>query len=195
MIEIGKIIRGESHLIYWVHVNNSIETDPHPTPEDCSFGTFVRIEDAMSKKTIIGVIMDTMLIDRDALHAGPRLTPDTSSIGILYPDFIDERIKVVKIMLIGFLNDKIISHNFPDITPNLGDPVIKMEKKEVIAFHTVEKKFQIGYYSSVVSFSTLYLQLLRRILGSLFHLFPKSQPMIKLLINNLEYKLKLENGF
>jgi hypothetical protein len=194
-VEIGKIIRGESHTLYWVQVHNKLESSAAPKPEDCAFGTFVSIpEDKSSSLTMVGVIVDTMLIDRDALRAGPRLSPDMETTTLLFPDFIDEKIKIVRIMLIGYIKDKKNYHNFPDITPNLGESVRRMQEPEIEAFHLIDGHFQIGYYSLMDESIKLYMPLLRRILGHLIKIFPHEKVMINLLINNLEYRLKLGGG-
>jgi hypothetical protein len=194
-VEIGKIIRGESQILYWIQVNNKTENNPPPKPEDCAFGTFVSIqEDQTSQIRMIGVIVDTMLIDRDALRAGPRLAPDMDSANILFPDFIDERIKIVRVLLIGYIKEKKNYHIFPDVTPNLGESVRKMTEAEIESFHLINGRFQIGYYSLMDETIKLYMPLLRRILGHLSQIFPSEMAMINLLINNLEYRLKLGGG-
>lgn len=194
-IEIGKIIRGESHTVYWVQIHNIREGEPSPTPEDCAFGNFVVIPcETVGLIKMIGVIMDTMLIDRDALRTGPRLTQNEPMSNILFPDFIEERIKIVRVVLIGYIQENIISHNFPAITPNLGDAVLRFAEDEIKSFHLVEKQFQIGYYSAIMSYGKIFLELIRRILTHLIQLFPEQQALIKVLLNNLEYQLKSEGG-
>jgi hypothetical protein len=195
-IEIGKIIKSENHIQYWVHVTNATESNACPSPQDCSFGTFIKIKPQLDENTtLIGVITDTILMDKDFLRAGPRLSANFDDMKIAFPDFIDERIKLVQILLIGYFDDDKPNHNFPDIAPHLGDGVIKMDDEEIREFHSINGSFQIGYYSSHMGLESKFLQpLFLRILGRLKNLFPESKSVIELIRSNLEYKLKLGGG-
>lgn len=194
--EIGKVIRGENHILYWIQINNDIEGNPAPTPEDCSFGSFVAINPEFNKNlSLIGVISNTMLLDRDALRYGPRLAQDQETMNIIYPDFIDERIKIVKVLLIGYIRDKKAYHEFPTITPNLGNSGVKLSQGEIIKFHLINSKFQLGYFSNVMTYSKLYIPLMKEILLQLRDLFKDEAEIIQLLLNNLEYQAKIQGGF
>ena len=195
--EIGKIVRGESHILYWVQVQNEIESGGDISPDDSAYGSFVFIEKSrktqqgIMKRMIVGIISDTMLVDRDALRNGPRLSQNMDDMKLMYPDFIDERIKVVKILIIGQIVDGESVHHFPRISPNLGDSVITMSRDEIKDFHYIHGKFQIGYYSAVVETS---IYLMRQVLGQLKPIFQRQKPVFQLLINNLEYLLKMKGG-
>ena len=195
-IEIGKIIKSENHILYWVHVTNITESTACPSPQDCSFGTFVKIVPQLDENTtLIGVITDTILMDKDFLRAGPRLSANFDDMKIAFPDFIDERIKLVQILLIGYFEQDIPNHNFPDIAPHLGDGVHKMDETEIIDFHTINGAFQIGYYSNHMGSESKFIKpLFLRVLGRLKTLFPASKSVIELIRNNLEYQLKLGGG-
>lgn len=196
-LHVGTIVRGADHVTYVVHVMGPVESDPGPKPEDCSFGSFVKIvpHDGGSMN-FVGLIVDSALMDRDALRAGPRLAPDLRSMTVLFPDFIDERVKLVYVMIIGFTTDGDARHDFPDITPSLGDPVIKMADDEVKAFHMVGGAFKVGYYSQAIGYkSALTLPLMIRVLGHLARLFPARVDMLRLLRNALEYRWRVEGGF
>ncbi|MHA1721326.1 MAG: hypothetical protein ACTSWX_02650 [Promethearchaeota archaeon] len=194
--EIGKVIRGENHILYWIQINNDLEGNPAPTPDDCAFGSFVSINPDFDKTlSLIGVISNTMLLDRDALRYGPRLAQDRETMNIIFPDFIDERIKIVKVLLIGYIKEKKAHHEFPIITPNLGDNAVKISKGDIIKFHLIDSKFQIGYFSNVMTYSKLYLPLMKAILLQLKDLFKEETEIIQLLLNNLEYQAKMQGGF
>ncbi|MBD3353492.1 MAG: hypothetical protein GF364_18560 [Candidatus Lokiarchaeota archaeon] len=196
---IGKIIKSESHVIYWAQVENNLEGDPAPDPRDCAFGTFVKIDPVESENLLlVGLIYDTILIDRDALRAGPRLSPDIQSTKLLFPDFIDEKMKLVKVLLIGYLDkDKRPHHSFPNVAPNLNDSVIKMEEDEIKRFHIIDGEYKMGYYSAGISLvPPLIKPLFLRILTKLIKIFPAhKKPILILLRNNLEFKMKMERGF
>ncbi|MHA1716522.1 MAG: hypothetical protein ACTSXP_12845, partial [Promethearchaeota archaeon] len=158
--KIGKIIRGMNQLMYLVQISSELESQPAPTPHDCAFSSFVMVENMMrsseetdpeDRNCLVGLIIDSLLIDRDALRAGPRLAPDFETINIAYPDFIDERIKAVQILLIGWFENGRPVHEMPEITPHLGDPVYKMSDDEVRSFHMVDGVFKLGYYPHVLS--------------------------------------------
>lgn len=199
MSNIGKIIRSENHILYWAQVENKIEDDNAPTPVDCAFGTFVKIIPSQAPNIqLIGLLIDTILIDHDALRAGPRLAPDVETTNFLYPDFTDERIKLVKVLLIGFIDENGNPHHyFPDLSPHLNDSVIKMEHNEIEKFHIINGNHEIGYYSAAIGVpSSLVKPLFLRILPRLMEFFPESRkPILKLLKDNLEFKMKLEGGF
>ncbi len=198
-IKIGTIIRSESHIIYWAQVENSMESSPKPKSIDCAFGTFVKVSPQQEKDMLlIGLIIDTLLIDRDALRAGPRLAQDFNASKIAYPDFIDERIKLVKVLLIGYIDEnKQNYHFFPDVAPHLNDPVQKMDVKEIKSFHILNGSYKLGYYSAAIGApSNLVKPLFLRILPRLMEFFPDEQkPILQLLKNNLEFKMKLEGDF
>nr|MDO8086551.1 hypothetical protein [Candidatus Sigynarchaeum springense] len=196
-VNIGKIIRGENQVTYLVQVDNGIEGKPAPAPEDCAFGSYVKIitSDAPSR-ALIGLVIDSALIDRDSLRAGPRLAPDFESMNVLFPDFVDERIKVVRTFLVGSIEGKAISHDFPGVTPKLGDVVVKMTDAEIKGFHLVGGQFKVGYYSQAMQIhSPFTMPLMIRVFNRLGKLFPDQVELLALLRTNLEYALKLQGGF
>jgi hypothetical protein len=116
----------------------------------------------------------------------------------LYPDFIDERLKLVKILSIGYYDsNKKPHHSFPDVSPNLNDKVIKMTDDEIKDFHLINGDYQVGYYSAALGAPPILVKpLILRILPRLMVLFPNDKkPILKLLMNNLEFKMKMEGGF
>ncbi len=196
-VNIGKIVRGENQVTYLVQVDNNIEGKPAPAPEDCAFGNFIKVitSDAPSR-ALVGLVIDSALIDRDSLRAGPRLAPDFESMNVLFPDFVDERIKVVRIFLIGYIDGKTTSHDFPGVTPKLSDMVIKMTDAEIKGFHVVGGQFRVGYYSQAMQIrSPFTMPLMIRVFNRLGKLFPDQVELLALLRSNLEYTLKLQGGF
>lgn len=198
-ILIGKIIRSESHILYWIQIDNEVEDRAAPSPQDCAFGNYVRIELSKARDTtVVGLITDTMLIDRDALRAGPRLAQDVQAQQMLYPDFIDERIKLVQVLLIGYVDEKDQPHHdFPDMAPHLGDNVFKMNQNDIIDFHKINSEYKVGYYSAGIGApGTLIVPLFLRVLRKLTEFFPpEKKAILQLMRRNLEFKTKLERGF
>ncbi|MBN2151161.1 MAG: hypothetical protein JW839_06950 [Candidatus Lokiarchaeota archaeon] len=196
-MNIGKIIRGENQVTYLVQVENSLEGKPGPAPEDCAFGNYVKVisSDAPAR-VLVGLVIDSALVDRDSLRAGPRLAPDFESMNVLFPDFVDERIKVVRIFLIGSIDGKATSHDFPGVTPKLGDVVVKMADAEIKGFHLVGGQFKVGYYSQAMQIrSPFTMPLMIRVFDRLGKLFPDQVELLALLKSNLEYALKMQGGF
>jgi len=197
---LGKVIRSENQLLYWAQINNNLESEPTPTPKDCAFGTFVKIEPITGGDIRhVGLIVDTILIDRDLLRAGPRLAVDQQSLQTFFPDFVDERVKVVRIIVIGYFdkNNK-PHHSFPETTPNLSDDVVKMEQKEIEEFHIINKDYKVGYFSQIIQLPRpiFVVPLILNVIPKLMSFFPENKiPILKLMKNNLEYKLKLGDGF
>jgi hypothetical protein len=208
--QIGKIVEGENQLSYWVQIDNTMEGNPAPSPEDCGFGTFVRVisnrppsdqggsEAAIPSESypeLIGVIIDTQLQNKDLLRSGPRLSQNYDQMSVLFPDFIDERVKYVHIILIGHISNGVSNHNFPDITPHLGDTVLKMNEEEVKAFHLIDDHFRVGYYTSLLSAEpSLTKPLLMRIFNRLSKIFPEQKELLALLTSNLEFSMIMGGG-
>jgi len=197
---IGKIIRSENQILYWVQVYNELEQSNPPNPEDYAFGNFVKIESVTSNSVQhVGLINDTILIDRDTLRAGPRLSINQEQIQTFFPEFIDERIKIVRIIIIGYIDkNNIPNHTFPETTPNLDDNVYKMAKDEIINFHIINNDYKIAYLSQILQMpKPIFAKpLILSIIPKLMEFFPENKkPILKLIKNNIEFGLKLEEGF
>ncbi|MHA1820745.1 MAG: hypothetical protein ACTSU2_08255 [Promethearchaeota archaeon] len=195
-IELGRVIKGENHITYWAQIQNKVENIEAPSPEDCAFANFVKIaKDVGDKEYIVGLIMDTLLIDRNDLRNGPRLTPEYEAQVMMYPDYIEERIKVIKILVIGYMSKNGPVHRFPNESPQLNYKVIKMTEDEIKEFHLIDGTYRMGYYPSTPGAndkSGLIYSLFLRVIDKIKRVFPDEQKdILELLKYDLQLKIKL----
>ena len=163
-VNIGKIVRSESHVRYTCQVFGAGETDAPPTPGDYAFGAFVRIPlragllppdtlapppgDALtpfgetataSAGWAIGLIYDTILLNPAFGALGPRLSND-EQVELFSPDYVAERAVLVSILLLGEASTLVpghrrVTHGVPALAPDLGAVVSALDDGEVRAFH------------------------------------------------------------
>jgi hypothetical protein len=129
-IELGKIVKSDSHVRYTCQVFGAGEVAAPPRPTDFAFGTFVRVplragpapadvaalapgplpsSDALSALLApgadtwaVGVIYDTILANPAFGTLGPRLSND-AQVALFSPDYLSERAVLVAILLLGTL--------------------------------------------------------------------------------------------
>lgn len=162
-VNIGKIVRSESHVRYICQVYSPGETGAPPNHSDYAFGAFVRIPlrtgpaqpdtlspapgDALSAGTGaaasagwgIGLIYDTILLNPAFGALGPRLSND-EQVELFSPDYVAERAVLVSILLLGSVSSasagrQRMTHGVPALSPDLGAVVSTLSDDEVRAFH------------------------------------------------------------
>ncbi|HEX8731229.1 MAG TPA: hypothetical protein VF725_04120 [Ktedonobacterales bacterium] len=160
-VNIGKIVRSESHVRYTCQVYGAGETDAPPTPADHAFGAFVRIPlragparpdtlalppgdalaagGAASAGWAVGLIYDTILLNPAFGALGPRLSTD-EQVELFSPDYVAERAVLVSILLLGAVAPAGAAtprpmHGAPDLAPDLGAVVSALGDEEIRAFH------------------------------------------------------------
>lgn len=161
-VNIGKIVRSESHVRYTCQVFGPGETDTPPSPGDYAFGAFVRIPlragllppdtlapapgdaltsfgEAASAGWAIGLIYDTILLNPAFGALGPRLSND-EQVELFSPDYVAERAVLVSILLLGEASPlgagrRRMTHGVPALAPDLGAVVSVLEEEELRAFH------------------------------------------------------------
>ncbi len=163
-VNIGKIVRSESHVRYTCQVFGPGETDAPPSPTDYAFGAFVRIPlragllppdtldlvpgDALtafgetatgSAGWAIGLIYDTILLNPAFGVLGPRLSND-EQVALFSPDYVAERAVLVSILLLGEASmlgggHRRVTHGVPALAPDLGVVVSAVDEEELRAFH------------------------------------------------------------
>lgn len=127
-IELGKIVKSDSHVRYVCQVFGAGEVAAPPNPVDFAFGSFVRVplrtgparadvallapaavpaSDVlvpMARSAIwaVGVLYDTILVNPAFGTLGPRLSNDTQ-VELFSPDYLTERAVLVSILLLGTL--------------------------------------------------------------------------------------------
>ena len=128
-VELGKIVKSDSHVRYSCQVYGAGEVPAPPRPEDFAFGRFVRVPlragplgtagvdvaalapvGAPSADSLaplgetgtwaIGVIYDTILVNPAFGTLGPRLSND-EQVQLFSPDYLSERAVLISILLLG----------------------------------------------------------------------------------------------
>lgn len=128
-VDLGKIVKSDSHVRYTCQVFADGEVSAPPQPVDYAFGTFVRLPlrttrldsdvatlapatphggDALlpvaaPSQWAVGVIYDTILVNPAFGAFGPRLSNDTQ-VALFSPDYVAERAVLVAILLLGTLS-------------------------------------------------------------------------------------------
>ena len=162
-MNIGKIVKSESHINYICQIHGPLDFDQQPGPADYSFGRFVRIairtehaedhdaspEPAQSKrpesqKYAVGVIYDTILVNPAFGSLGPRLSNE-EQVEVFSPDYISEKAVIIYIMVLGMIEQRLtpggeqeilsVMHGVPLLSLELGGAVETMTDEEVCVFH------------------------------------------------------------
>jgi hypothetical protein len=160
-MDIGKIVKSESHISYICQINGPHDVEDVPTPADYAFGRFVRVAlrseqgtpDRMSRVLgmdlaprmyAIGVIYDTILQNPDFGSLGPRLSNETQ-VELFSPDYVAEKAVLTCIMVLGTLEQdqtsdgrlaiRAVSHGIPPLALELGSVIETMPDDDVRAFH------------------------------------------------------------
>jgi hypothetical protein len=162
-MNIGKIVKSESHINYICQIHGPLDFDQQPGPADYSFGRFVRIairaehaEDhdespqpapgkrPESQKDAVGVIYDTILVNPAFGSLGPRLSNE-EQVAVFSPDYISEKAVIIYVMVLGMIEHRLtprgereilsVMHGVPLLSLELGSVVETMTDEEVCVFH------------------------------------------------------------
>jgi hypothetical protein len=124
-VELGKIVKSDSHVRYVCQVYGAGEVAGPPRPDEYAFGAFVRVPlraggadvaalapfapgadalapDAVPNVWAVGVIYDTLLVNPAFGTLGPRLSSD-EQVRLFSPDYLSERAVLINILLLGTL--------------------------------------------------------------------------------------------
>jgi hypothetical protein len=129
-VEIGKIVRSDSHVRYTCQIFGPGEHSVAPVPDDYAFGTFVRVplrrlparadvapesallappSDVAPRQVAqrprggfwtVGLIYDTILLNPTFGSLGPRLNTEDQN-PLFSPDYLSERAVLVSVLLLG----------------------------------------------------------------------------------------------
>ncbi|HZU67587.1 MAG TPA: hypothetical protein VFA09_09930 [Ktedonobacteraceae bacterium] len=162
-MNIGKIVKSDSHINYVCQIYGPLECEQQPDPADYAFGRFVRIairseqseeaDDMLpfsagnrseSQKYAVGVIYDTILVNPAFGSLGPRLSNETQ-VELFSPDYISEKAVIIYIMVLGMIEQVVrpagkpevlsVMHGVPLLALELGSVVETMTDDEVCVFH------------------------------------------------------------
>ena len=162
-MNIGKIVKSDSHINYVCQIHGPLEFDQQPDPADYAFGRFVRIaihseqsddhdvslqltpgRHSGSQKYAVGVIYDTILVNPAFGSLGPRLSNETQ-VELFSPDYISENAVIIYVMVLGMIEQRLtpggereilsVMHGVPLLSLELGSVVETMTDDEVCVFH------------------------------------------------------------
>jgi hypothetical protein len=162
-MNIGKIVKSDSHINYVCQIHGPLEFDQQPDPADYAFGRFVRIairseqsddhdvslqltpgRHSGSQKYAVGVIYDTILVNPAFGSLGPRLSNETQ-VELFSPDYISEKAVIIYVMVLGMIEQRptpggereilSVMHGVPLLSLELGSVVETMTDDEICVFH------------------------------------------------------------
>ncbi len=185
---IGKIVKSTTHVDYVCQVYGPGEVSSPPDPEDYAFGTFVRIG-LDSGGYLVGLICDTVLVNPEFGHLGPRLSPP-ADLEIFSPDYLNERAVLVAIVTVGQVTTGgDVRQNVPLLAATLGAMVEKMSDDEVRNFHRANGELLLAYAPRLLATrEPLIPHLLLRVTDQLIGLFPEQARQLAVLRSHLAWK-------
>jgi hypothetical protein len=151
-MQLGKVVKSNSHCDYVVQLNDEMGVQVPPAPEDYGFGCFVKLE-TEKRHWAIGLIYNSQLFNPNFLNSGPRLSSEPDP--IFTPDLINETRVLLGTVLIGTLErqgDQLYGlHGIPSIVVPVNTPVYKMTESEIHCFHLSQAgRPQFRYYSHLL---------------------------------------------
>jgi hypothetical protein len=190
-MQLGKIVKSNSHIDYICQIYNLKDVPLPPTIEDYAFGTFVKIP-ITNEQQLIGVVYDTVLFNPDFGRIGPRLSPETD-LAIFTPDYLNEKVILIGILTVGMLDkDGNIIQGVPRLSSTTDAIVEKMIDTEIRQFHDGNPTLRLGYISLLLSHSSsLTTHLLQKIVYNLIDLFPDQNNLLSVLQNDLAWKSQI----
>jgi hypothetical protein len=188
MMQLGKIVKSNSHIDYICQIYNPNDVPLPPTNEDYAFGTFVKIP-ISSKQQLVGVVYDTVLFNPEFGRIGPRLFPE-SDLAVFTPDLLNEKAILIGILTVGmFDNGGNVFQGVPRLSSTTDAIVEKMIDTEIREFHCGNSTLRIGYIPLLLSHSSpLTSLLLQKIVSILVDLFPDQNNLLSVLQNDLAWK-------
>jgi hypothetical protein len=196
---IGKIVKSNSHIDYVCQVYGPAERTQVPAPCDCSFGRFVRIagDGSAGGVDLVGIIYNTILMNPDFGTLGPRLS-SRSELEIFSPDYLNEQITLVGILVLGSLPTDGRWPAVQGIPPLAARPdafVTTLDDDELRRFHSAGDGPQLAYLPHLLSQnSPLIPHLTLAVLDQVSHLFPDQAQELAVLRDNLAWRTQVEQA-
>jgi hypothetical protein len=187
---LGKLAGSNTHTDYVCQVYGPGETAAPPSPTDYAFGTFVRVPLDEASGHLIGLIYDTVLLNPDFGHLGPRLSP-APDLAVFSPDYLAEKVTLVGITALGTLApDSTVAHGVPPLAAQIDALVEPMEDAVVRQFHrTPDGSLQLGYVPLLLSLSSpLARHLVLHVIDRLTALFPDQATRLAVLRGELSWQ-------
>lgn len=201
-MRIGKIVKSNTHVDYVCQVYGPGEVvGPPPAPEDCAFGTFVRVglaDDTAQESLpscLVGLIYSTILMNPEFGNLGPRLSP-TADLEVFSPDYLREQATLVGIVAVGQMTPGGVHQGVPPLAAAVGAEVETMTAEEVRAFHSPKESYGESGAGLALAYAPLLLaqgdplipHLLLNVVNRLGDLFPDQARQLAVLRGNLAWK-------
>ncbi|MDJ0626413.1 MAG: hypothetical protein QNJ31_08635 [Candidatus Caenarcaniphilales bacterium] len=143
--KIATIIKSISHIEYVAQVINPKE-QVGLTSSDYKLGSFVLIG-----AKYVGLIYDTEIFNPNSL----TLSSQKEEFEIFIPDYQDEIDILLKILVLGELDNNIANQGLPSRALEAGMEVSQMSPNQIKDFHlSPENKVQVKYHSSLNNFGS-----------------------------------------
>ena len=134
-MQIGKVVKSNSHVDYVCQVDNPGEFDDCPTPEDYAFGTFVRVDLSNHSGYLVGLIYSTILMNPEFGTLGPRLSSSTE-LEVFSPDYLNEQATLVGIFAIGQVKPAgSVYQGVPRLAASVNAVVDTLDREHIRSFH------------------------------------------------------------
>lgn len=197
-IEIGKIVKSNSHVDYVCQVHGPGEAERLPSPADYAFGTMVlislndqgRSDSFESRDALVGIIYNTQLLNPEFGGLGPRLSPQLE-LEIFSPDYLSETATLVGILTLGWRGANGVFHQgVPILSAMVNGSVYTLTPEEVADFHQdLDGKLHLRYIPILLGQNNpLIDQLIISLTQKLVSQFPACQQQLDLIRNNLAWK-------
>ena len=190
---IGKIVNSSSHVDYVCQVYGVGETAQVPRPGDYGFAAFVGIE-RDEGGTLVGLIVNTMLLNPEFGNLGPRLSPQ-EDLAVFSPDYLAEQATLVAITVIGSLaEDGSVSQGVPLVAADIDAQVRQLSAQEVEQFHSGEGRFRLSYLALLLAMraNPLMPSLLMQLMSDLTARFPDQARHLAIIRCNLAWRACVE---
>ena len=188
-MQIGRIVKSNSHVDYVCQVNNAAEFSSCPLPQDYAFGTFVRVELSGGAGYLVGLIYSTILMNPEFGNMGPRLSP-SADLEVFSPDYLREQATLVGILAVGQVTeDGDVHQGVPLLAVGVNAAVETMSPVDVGRFHKSTAGLSLAYVPRLLAQGDpLIPHLLLKVVGQLSDLFPDCARQLSVLRGNLSWK-------
>jgi len=185
---LGKVVKSNGHVDYVCQIYGPGETASPPAPEDCAFGTFVRIA-LPDEASLIGLVYDTILMNPEFGNLGPRLSP-SADLEIFSPDYLREKVTLVGLAAVGQMGaDGSVLQGVPRVAADVDAIVQRLSEAEMEAFHQGTPGPRLAYAPLLLAQGQpLAPHLLLSVIGQLEELFPQESQRLSVLRSNLAWK-------
>lgn len=148
-MQIAKIVGSNSHIEYIARVLDTLDVANPPKTNDYTFGQFVKVE--IEKRSIIGVIANTQLINPNYGNFAPRLASESGNL-LFSPDYLHQQGVIINILLLGYLENNFGIHQVPSEVLAVQSIVSLLPDEKLQTFHRNQQgQLQLNYYSQIIN--------------------------------------------